>query len=119
MTSWNSPGPGFIRWPGGPYANGLIRSPLSPWLPYLRYSMAWRATVSTTERRALPSDDVAAELLELLIVFGGNEGGKLVNPGLGAEWLQAACADESAVGARRQMQRLSVQTRCEVRGGTK
>ena len=45
-------------------------------------------------------------------------GAELVNLDLAAESLQAECADESAVGTGRQVQRLSVQARCQVRGGT-
>jgi hypothetical protein len=44
--------------------------------------------------------------------------GRVREPDLAGEWLQAACAHESAVGARRQVQRLSVQAGSEVRGGT-
>jgi hypothetical protein len=47
-----------------------------------------------------------------------HRGAELVNPDLTAGWLQAVCADESAVGAGRQVQLLSVQARGEVRGGT-
>jgi hypothetical protein len=57
--------------------------------------------------------------------FTRNEGVPGSSPGVGLygaelaeEWLQPACADESAVGARRQVQRLPVQACCEVRGGT-
>lgn len=69
--------------------------------------MAPRATLSTTERE-LSVPTMSRELFELLIARERD---------LAVERLQAACADESNVGAGQQVQRLSVQARCEVRGG--